>query len=132
MDYNFEMTPYSRTPVVKTISVTRTGTIGLPRHFVEGHGIAQGVRAYLYWNGHTKAVAIGFTASDDEAAYPLGFSKTSHASVKARKFFKVNGLHPEEYAHPYAYKRYKPADIGISDAVADVFVIELKRHHPEG
>ena len=132
MNYRFVMTPNApRTRAAQTVSVTKIGRIDLPKYFVQTHDVRQGTRAQLYWDEDTKRIAIGFVDGDDPTAFPVFLLASGGAYINARRLFRIRGVRPEEYAQPYTYQQYRAADVGIGDAVKDVFVIELKKHHPE-
>jgi len=109
------------------VSVTSTGHITLPVHFLKTHNVSNGARVHLYWDKAKEAVAVGLVSNDNVTAFPVVFPAQGTTFIKAQRFFKANRVNLEEYAGQYTYARYRAADVGITDAVTDVFVIELKR-----
>jgi hypothetical protein len=127
MEHNFVRTPHDQPRIIKGISITKAGRIGLPKHFVTTHGIERGMRVYMYWDANTKAIAIAFTRKADATAYPVLFTQQYGAFITASRFFRSHHLDPAEYAHRYPYLELNGDAIGLVEAGARVFVVELNR-----
>jgi hypothetical protein len=127
MSHRFTLTPYTTSRVIDGLSVTRAGRIGLAKAFIATHGIERGMRAYMYWDATKKAIAFEFTRNADATAYPVLFTQQYGAFISARRFFRSHHLTPIEYAGRYPYSKLNGENVGLADASASVFVVELKR-----
>jgi hypothetical protein len=127
VNYSFTLTPHSLPRVIEGISVTKTGHIGLTKYFIATHGIERGMRAYMYWDATKKAIAFEFTRNADATAYPVLFTQQYGALISARRFFRSHRLELMEYAGRYPYSKLNGEVVGLADASASVFVVELKR-----
>jgi hypothetical protein len=127
MQYSFTRTPHDQPRIIEGLSITRAGRIGLTKHFIATHGIERGMRAYMYWDTNTKAIALAFTRKADATAYPVLFTRQYGAFITASRFFRSHQLDPAEYARRYPYLELNGDTIGLVEAGARVFVIELNR-----
>src|ERR1700733_13588241 len=101
MNHSFTLTPHSLPRIIEELSITKTGRIGLPKHFITTHGIERGTRAYMYWDVTNKAIALEFTQKDDATAYPVRFTRQYGAFITATRFFCSHHLDLAEYARRY-------------------------------
>ncbi len=126
MQYRFTRTPHNQSRIIEGVSITKAGRIGLSKHFITTHGIGRGVRAYMYWDADTKAVALAFTRKAAATAYPVLFTQQYGAFITASRFFRSHHLDPAEYARRYPYSVVNGDAIGQAELGARVFVLELK------
>jgi hypothetical protein len=127
MNYSFTLTPHNQPRVIEGISLTRTGRIGLTKYFITTHGISRGMRAYMYWDSTNKMIAVEFTRKTDATAYPISFTQRYGAFINASRFFRSHHLELMEYAGRYPYSKLNGEVVGLADASAGVFVVELKK-----
>ncbi len=121
-----------------SVSLSKTGRIGLSREFVDGNHVTSGGRASLYWDGSRKAIAFAFTpgerkptagsfskvqAVDGYSVAPIGDG--SAAYINAGGFFKKIGIDPSEHQGYYKYEALDADEVGISDSSKTVFVVTL-------
>ena len=85
------------------------------------------MRAYMYWDADTTAIALAFTRKADATAYPVLFTQQYGAFITASRFFRSHHLDPAEYARRYPYSVLNGDAIGLAEADARVFVVELNR-----
>jgi hypothetical protein len=127
MQYSFTRTPHDQPRIIEGISITKAGRIGLPKYFITTHGIEHRMRAYMYWDADTKALALTFTRKADATAYPVVFTQQYGAFITASRFFRSHHLEPAKYARRYPYFELNGDAIGLVEAHARVFVVELHR-----
>ena len=125
MQYRFTRTPHDQPRIIEGISITRAGRIGLSKYFITTHGIERGMRAYMYWEANMRSIAIAFTRKADAMAYPILFTQRYGAFITASRFFRAHQLDPVEYALRYPYSELNGDAIGLVEAGAHVFVVEL-------
>lgn len=128
MNYRFIRTPYTSRRIIEGISVTKAGRVGLTRYFITTHGVERGMAANMYWDATNTAIALEFTRKADAAAYPIRFTRQYGAFINASRFFRSHDLEPIEYAGRYPYSKLHGEVIGLAEASARVFVVELKKH----
>jgi hypothetical protein len=127
MQYRFTRTPHNQPRIIEGISITQAGRIGLSKHFITAHDIKRGTRVYMYWDANTKAIALAFTRKVDATAYPVLFTQQYGAFITASRFFRSHHLDPTKYARRYPYLELNGDAIGLVEAGARVFVIELSK-----
>jgi hypothetical protein len=127
MNYRFILTPYTSQRVIEGISITKAGRIGLTRCFITTHGIERSMRANMYWDATNLVIALEFTREADATAYPIRFTRQYGAFINASRFFRLHGLDPTQYARRYSYSKLNGEVIGLAEANASVFVVELKK-----
>lgn len=123
----FVHTLYTADRIIDDMSITRAGRFGLPKYFLQLHGIREGMRAYLYWDEGNEAVAVRFAATDDRIAYPIHFTGKYGAFINALRFFRANRLDPMQYRGRYSYMHMAAKQVGITDVQGDVLVVELRK-----
>lgn len=121
-----------------SVSISKTGRIGLSREFISENGIDSDSRASLYWDADRKAIAIAFISAERKAT-PGAFTKVQSADdynvvligsgaaayVVANRFFKEVGVNPSEHQGFYKYETLAATEAGISDGGKTVFVVTL-------
>lgn len=125
MKYSFTRTSHDQPRIIEGLSITKAGRIGLPKYFITAHGIERGMRAYMYWDANTKAIALTFTRKADATAYPVLFTCEHGAFITANRFFRAHHLDPAEYVRRYPYSVLDGDTVGLIAAGARVFVLEL-------
>jgi hypothetical protein len=129
MIYKFSKTNYNQ-PILREVeglSINQTGRIGLTKFFLTEHSIPRGSKAYLYWDGVNKAIAIVFTEKKDNTAYPINFTQQFGAFINAAKFFRLNKLEIKKMAARYSYDVLSSESAGLTSEKGQVFVIDLTR-----
>jgi hypothetical protein len=122
-----------------SISISKTGRIGLSRGFIEEHGVSADSRASLYWDSSRKAIAITFppdtqkptTGSFAKVQAIEGYSIAligggSAGYINASGFFKKIGINPSELIGHYQYETLDADNAGIADDGETVFVVTLQ------
>lgn len=127
MTYHFQQSPYTQARAIEGVSVTKTGRIGLPKFFLTTQGIQRGIKAYLYWDSETHAIAIEFTHRDDATAFPIVFTHKYGAFISSRRFFQAHDLDASEHTARYSYTREAGEAIGLPEARSSLFVIRLRK-----
>ncbi len=127
MNYRFILTPYTSRRMIEGISITKAGRVGLTRYFITTHGIERGMTANMYWDVASAAIALEFTRKGDAAAYPIRFTQRYGAFINASRFFRSHDLDATEYARRYPYSKLNGEVVGLADASASAFVVELKK-----
>jgi len=126
MRYSFQLSPYTTMRAIDGVSVTKAGRISLPKFFLTTHGIRRGMKAYLYWDTETRAMAIEFTRQGDATAFPIVFTQRYGAFIGARRFFQAHDLDVAAHVGRYPYGRETGEAIGMPEAKSSLFVIRLR------
>lgn len=121
-----------------SVSISKTGRIGLSREFVDEHDLSTGSRASLYWDDSRKAIAITFTAGEPKSTtgsfakvqttdgYSVAFVGGGSAGyIIASGFFKKIGIDPSEHQGQYRYEALDASNAGITDGSKTVVVVAL-------
>ena len=121
-----------------SVSISKTGRIGLSREFMSENGIDSDSCAYLYWDAARKALAISFvTAERKEKGGPFarvqpadGYRVVSIGAgaagyIVAGGFFKKVDVNPTEHQGYYPYETLAADEAGISDGGKIAFVVTL-------
>lgn len=122
-----------------SLSISKTGRIGLSREFVTEYDLSADSRASLYWDDSRRAIAIAFTSSESKPkvgsfakvqptdGYNVAFvGGGSAAYIIASGFFKQVGVDPSEHKGHYRYETMDADDAGIADGGKTVFVVTLE------
>jgi hypothetical protein len=122
-----------------SMSISKTGRIGLSREFVDEYGVGSDSRAILYWKDSSKTVAIAFVSGEPKPTtgsfakvqatdgYSVAFVGSGGAGyIIAGGFFKELGIDPAEHLGFYEYEELDADDAGITDGGKTVFVVTLK------
>lgn len=129
MKHNFTKLPYvgrRSTTRENSITLSKSGRIGLNAQFVQKHGVTPTDRANLYWDNGTKSLAFAFVPADDSGAYPVAGigSETKARYINAIKFFQAAHIDPAEHAGEYDYKVLDADEAGIGGN-REAFLVSL-------
>lgn len=123
----------TRTRTKKYISITKSKTFGLPRPFIDGHGISENDKAVILFNTNSKEIALRFSKRNPDFGYSIRFGKDSAhgAMIVAKKFFEDNRINVEKYfGHYDDYREVPMSDLGFSNHEGIAFVFKLReRNH---
>jgi hypothetical protein len=123
-----------------SVSISKTGRIGLSREFVDEYDVTEGKRALLYWDEDRKALAFTFTSGERKPAagafakiqatdgYNVAFVGNGSAGyIIATGFFKEIGINPAaQRDYYYQFEAREAADLGITDGGKTAFVVTLE------
>lgn len=123
-----------------SMSISKTGRIGLSREFVDEYSVNANNRASLYWDDDRKAIAITFTSGELKPktgsfakvqatdGYSVAFVGGGTAGyIIAGGFFTKIGVDPNEHQGYYKYETLDASDAGISDGGKTIFVLTLEQ-----
>ncbi len=144
MSYAFtkvEQSAYRRSALPSgSLSISRTGRIGLGHEFIDEYEVTSDVRASLYWDDGLKAIGITFTSGEPKPktgsfakvqavdGYSVAFVGGGAAGyVIASGFFKKIGIDPGDHQGYYTYEALDADEAGISDGGKTVFVVTLEQ-----
>ncbi|OGK29058.1 hypothetical protein A3B50_00720 [Candidatus Roizmanbacteria bacterium RIFCSPLOWO2_01_FULL_40_42] len=129
MSFSWEKYEKRNQKFVDAITVTKTGSIGLPKHFYNLHKINQFKYITLFFDKSQKALGIKFSNDDSEKKSSFKINPSEHgygANIIARSFFKTYNLDTLLYYGKYPY------EIDESNAeIGNLYVIKLKEKNQE-
>jgi hypothetical protein len=126
MKYQFRLAPYTSTRTHDSLSITKTGRIGLPKYFIANHDVQPPARANLYWNSASRSIAIQLVTVRNAETFPVVFTKQFGAAISARRFFAANNVPLDQHVvGRYEYSKLPGKAVGIAEASSSVFLIQL-------
>lgn len=116
------------------MAISPKGRIGTSAGFAAQHGITKSMRADLYWDAKSHAIAISFVPKDVQSAFPTIVAANGSVAIPhTARFFGVNGMDAAQVAARYPFEVRTAKAVGITDKAADaeVFIIALKAVNAE-
>lgn len=122
----FEVFKETGTRTREFISITETKTFGVPRAFLDKHGITAQHKAVILYDTDENKVALHFSTKDTKIAFAVRITgEKQGAIIAARSFFDVKGIDVKKYAGRYEFEKKSLSELGVNSP-GEAFVITLK------